>query len=185
MLAITENLPGLLKDFHETGGENHRDLWESRFEDVMKSWESIQSKQTLVTAFSEDMVIVQRSWNAPPVSPYALHRKLKEEGIELTTQRVLHVLTDVTGARFKYEKAGHGWVSKLVERPSLKRVDAKKLVEGLNKKYQKANWKAGGDELISICQSFDITTDKVEDVADYLLEHDEGLVVAEEEALVA
>ena len=105
----------------------------------------------------------------------SLHRKLKEEGLDLSTKRVLQVLTDAKGARFKYEKVGHGWVQKLIQRPSVPSVNAKKLVEDLNADYEGSNWKEGGEGLVAICQSINITSTPVHELAEYLAKHDDGL----------
>ena len=126
---------------------------------------------------NDDIVIVTRPWSVPAVSPYALHRKLKEDGLDLSTKRILSVLTDAKGARFKYEKVGHGWVNKLLQRPSVPNVDADKLVEDLTKDYQYGDWKKGGDGLVSICQSVNITATPTHEIAEYLAIHDDGLQV--------
>ena len=175
VVVLMDHLPGLLEDLQSTGGEAHRHLWVPGFTKALKSWDNLQNDEAKLEVFNDDIVIVERPWSVPAVSPYALHRKLKEDGLDISTARILNVLTDAKGARFKYEKIGHGWVNKLFKRQSVPGVDAEKLVEDLNKDYKDGNWKKGGDGLVSICQSINITSTPIQEIAAYLAEHDDGL----------
>lgn len=175
VVVLMDHLPGLLEDLQSTGGEAHRHLWVPGFAKALKSWENLQNDEAKLEVFNDDIVIVERPWSVPLVSPYALHRKLKEDGLDLSTKRILNVLTDAKGARFKYEKIGHGWVNKLVQRQPVPGVDSEKLVEDLNKDYKDGNWRKGGDGLVSICQSINITSTPTQEIAEYLAKHDDGL----------
>lgn len=175
VVVLMDHLPKLLEDLQSTNGEEHRHLWAPGFSKALKSWENLQNDEAKLEVFNDDIVIVTRPWSVPAVSPYALHRKLKEDGLDLSTKRILNVLTDAKGARFKYEKIGHGWVNKLVQRPSVPGVDADKLVDNLMSKYHDGDWKKGGDGLVSICQSVNITSTPTQEIAEYLANHDDGL----------
>ena len=175
VIVLKDHLSDLLEDLQSTGGKAHAHLWGPGFTRAVASWESLQENKAKFEVYNEDIVIVSRPWSVPAISPYALHRKLKEEGLDLSTKRVLQVLTDAKGARFKYEKVGHGWVQKLIQRPSVPSVNAKKLVEDLNADYEGSNWKEGGEGLVAICQSINITSTPVHELAEYLAKHDDGL----------
>ena len=175
VLALQNLFPDILQDLQSTGGEKYADYWKKPFNTVLASWNDLQQEKAKITVFNDDIVIVERPWLVPPVSPYAMSRALKERGIDGTTKRILHVLTDVKGGRFKYEKVGHGWVQKLVQREAVPGVDDNKLVESLNAEYEGSNWKTGGDGLVAICQSAESIPVPVKEVAEYLSKHDDGL----------
>jgi outer membrane biosynthesis protein TonB len=173
--VLMEYFPGLVEDIHSTGGKKYADLWRPGFATALASWGELKNERAKLKSFNDDIVIVERPWSVPPISPYALHRALKEKGLDRSTKRILHALTDGKGARFTYEKIGHGWVQKLVDRPSVPGVNADKLVEDLNEEFEGSNWKKDSSGLISICQSTSSVATPVEEVAEYLAKHDDGL----------
>jgi len=179
VVTLQDYLPDLLEDMSITGGQKYGELWRPAFFKVNKSWESFVENKTKISSFNDDIVIVERSWMVPPVEPYALHRALKEKGLDKSTKRVLHVLRDAKGARFKYQQVGHGWVHKLVQRIPVPDVDGKKLIEELRSEYEDSNWKKVDESLSDICESVNITETSVEEIAEYLASHDSGLISAQ------
>jgi hypothetical protein len=177
-------LPNLLHDLQSTGGETHAHLWRPEWDRAWASWQLFQENQVILEHFNDDIVIMTRPLLFQPLSPYAVHRALKEQGLDRSIKRILHVFTTTDkeeeekegSARFfKYEKVGHGWVQKLVQRPSVPSVNSSKLVQDLNATFKSANWKQGGDGLVSICQSMNSISTPVHQVAEFLATHDDGL----------
>lgn len=172
-----EELPSLLKDLKETGGKAYEKLWKPGFEDALNSWDVLQNDgSTSLEAFNDELAILKKPSSLPSVAPVALHRGLVEKGLDTSVKRVLRVATSETNDNlnsYQYEKAGHGWVTKLVQRPMVPAVDSQKLVEKLNESG--ITWKSGGSSLVSICQTAEPTKESLEDVISALVKYDEGL----------
>lgn len=172
-----KELPSLLKDLKETGGKAYEKLWKPGFEDALNGWDILQNDDsTSLEAFNDELAILKKPASLPSIAPVALHRGLVAKGLDTSVKRVLHMTTAEANGNsksYQYEKAGHGWVSKLVQRPMVPGVDSQKLVEKLNQ--GDSMWKSGGPSLVSICETAKTTTESLEDVIAALVNHDEGL----------
>ena len=171
-----EELPLILKDLVETGGKDYINLWKPVLDHAYESWQELETGDAALETIpvttsqmegsnSNDdgqqeqqlLAILTEPANLP-ISPFALHRGLVETGVMDQTTRVLRVMerfhNDYDMFRYVYEKPGHGWVQKLVDRPSIPLVDADRLVASLNAQESKWGnpWKTGGPSgLVSIC----------------------------------
>ncbi|CAB9503670.1 expressed unknown protein [Seminavis robusta] len=185
----------LLDDMLATGGKSpeYFNMWSKTFAEATTSYDNLVQEKAKLDFFHDDSIVtISRSWFVPPVSPFALHRYLKEQGRYDKVKRIIQVLTDARGARFTYQKPGHGWVpDPLVDRPTIPTVDAAALVEKLNGKFEEGEWKETGlpekddeegeDEIsqnvgrIDICQSLVSIAAPLEEVVDFLVQEDSGL----------
>jgi hypothetical protein len=78
--------------------------------------------------------------------------------------------------RYTYEKIGHGWIHKLVQRHVVPVVDLVALVDKLNDDHVVVNqWAKGGPgQLIAICQTNDAISSTPHEVAHKLVTLDDG-----------
>jgi hypothetical protein len=75
---------------------------------------------------------------------------------------------------YNYEKIGHGWVQKLVDRHLVPIVDGDELAKKLNEKCQGA-WKSGGASgLVAICRTTQEEQMDPAELVGLLSELDEG-----------
>lgn len=204
-------LPELLQDLTTAGGEAFRDYWQSTLDYAYRSWEALQDGSASIKLYhhqgaptpsqppSSDATGTLAVVFEPPgfsLSPFALHRGLlqrqKEEAESLDSNdkrdsiitRVLRVTRQKEKFRYAYEKPGHGWVQKLIDRPMILRVDASKLVQRLNAAAaassatgSEGKWTVGGPSgsLVAICYTETATEDNPDTAARRLLKLEEEL----------
>jgi hypothetical protein len=157
--TVFKELPIMLKDFEENDGNAYKSLWSTGFADAVSSYQELEAgRATLKRSQGRIVVLKESPTYGRYISPYALHRGLKESGLWEDTTRILRVSqqqTDSTRHNFYFEKIGHGWVQRLVDRFEVPDVDSGKLVRELNKSSSSSKgsmWKAGGvSGLVSIC----------------------------------
>jgi hypothetical protein len=142
-------MPRLLQDFRDNEGAAYQDLWKDDFEHACQDLESIRSGRVRLERSSAcpEMVIVHEATPASRVSPYALSKALQERGLWDGTTRILRVNCNGNNFKYFYEKIGHGWVNKLVQRPVVPLVDAEALVENIHKDT-KEKWTKGGPGIL-------------------------------------
>mmetsp|Transcript_33061 Transcript_33061/g.71556 ORF Transcript_33061/g.71556 Transcript_33061/m.71556 type:complete len:373 (-) Transcript_33061:2931-4049(-) len=155
-------LPLLLDDLETNNGANHEELWKRGWDDAMAGWNSIADGRVKIEQASAGLVhvaLVKEGAGAPAsLSPYALHRGLKEAGLggdqPNAVDRVLHCrAVDGKDGRYRYEynKPGYGWVSRLVKRKPVASVDNDMLIRELNA-GKGGSWSSGGG-LTGICRT--------------------------------
>lgn len=174
-----QEMPKMLNDFQETGGKFYEKFWKPGFDDAIDSWSAFEKGDAVVEAFNDDIALVKEPALPEslsfPLSPYAIHRALVQKGLQHKTKRVLKASSkDDMHYMFKYDKIGHGWIQKVVERPVIPNVDSNKLVEDLNSLDNKS-WKAGGDGLVAICHTQTSIPRSPEEVAETMAKYDTGL----------
>jgi hypothetical protein len=165
-INVLKELPSLLRDLQQTGGVAYERLWKDDFEEAIKDWKALQEGSASLQRGPSKMVILksQRS-----LSPYALHRGLRESGLWSGTTRILHVVSDgASFFRYRYEMPGHGWVKKLVDRHVVPSVDGSQLAKQLPD-----GWAASGG-LVGICHSTRALATPPEEVASMLHRLDSG-----------
>jgi hypothetical protein len=178
-------MPTLLKDMAENKGVSYRHFWHEDYALICQDWERIQSGNVRLDPLPvyPRMVLVYEATPTSRVSPYALSRGLKERGLWEGTTRILRVNTikdDHDGNdhsyRYTYEKIGHGWIHKLVQRHVVPVVDDAALVDKLNDDHVLGNqWTKGGPgQLIAICQTNDAISSTPHEVAHKLVTLDDG-----------
>lgn len=173
--AALKELPSMLQDFKTTGGKAYEDLWKPEFEYAAKSWEALQTGDVALKAFNDDIAVLQEA-SSTSISPYALHRGLKQKKIHHKVKRILRATTTTDKlSSFKYEKVGHGWIQKVLERQPVPSVDANQLVENLNSIEKTNCWKSGGSGLIGICYTTKKIAKTPEEVAEAMARYDDGL----------
>jgi hypothetical protein len=170
-----EELPVMLQDFETTGGKSYQHLWKPGFDYATKCWEALQSGDAVLEAFNDDIAILREAPSFP-MAPYALHRGLREKGLQNNIKRILKVTAiQKDTSTFKYEKIGHGWIQKVVERQAVPNVDSNKLVDQLNSLEQGPCWKSGGGGLVAICYTTKAVLNSPEQVAEAMAQYDDGL----------
>jgi transporter family protein len=175
-----EEFPSLLRDMAENEGASYKELWKDGFDHACQDYEEIKAGNVHLEKFSNHMVVVHEATSTSRVSPYALSRGLKDQGLWEGTSRILRVNQKKSDEgmivyRYSYEKIGHGWVNKLVKRHMVPSVNEKTLVKTLNEKSDSMHWSEGGPSgLVAICQTREWTALDPTRVARYLAESDEG-----------
>jgi hypothetical protein len=167
-------LPDLLSDLasdDSNGGSSSsfESLWRLGFEEALAGYQDIQEGRARLSKGPGKMALLEERPNSR-MSPYALHRGLVESGLWKDTSRVLRVDRDDRGRhRYEYEKIGHGWVSKLMDRPAVMDADGSSLAQLMGNE-----WSSGGRSgLVSICKSSYISASP-EEVSSKLWRHDAG-----------
>ena len=176
--ALTE-MPEILKDMDATGGEKYKKLWEAGYQDAISDWSDICEGRINLRRSANRMhlVIAEEATPTSRVSCYALHRGMKVKDLWSGTTRVLRVnhLANSNLNKYCYEKVGHGWVSKLVDRhivPSVSETES--LIVELNKAHKGNPWSAKGPSgLVAICQNQQGISAAADDVAALLSQLDE------------
>jgi len=156
-------VPSILRDLEDNGGDSYRDDWKVTLQSANRGWEALKEGKASICVASlpsstETVAVVSE----PPdfsLSPYSLHRGLREQKLLDKVTRVLRVTQSDEGGssyQYVYEKPGHGWVQRLVSRPSIPNVaDASRLVKLLNDRCceeESIAWATGGPSgLVSIC----------------------------------
>lgn len=166
--SVLKELPSLLHDLRETGGESYRTLWEDGFQTALSDYESIQDDSISLSRGPGKMVLIKEQKYS---SPYAVHRGLAESGLTKDTTRILHVVfsKDESSFRYRYEMPGYGWVKKLVDRPVIPHVaDNGKLVVELGDA-----WTPSGG-LTGICHTTQSIQTSPDEIASLLYELDDG-----------
>lgn len=179
-------LPALLDDLEATGGAAHEQLWADGWAAAVASWEALQSGKAELTRASGSRigVLVQPPvlHDMPRVQSAALHRQLaalgmcgRAEGTKACT-RVLRVEADPRERRwrYEYEKPGHGWVARLVERQPVPSADGAELAGRLSEQLGGSWVKGGNGGLVSICKTAGWVETPPEEVVAALVEADEG-----------
>jgi hypothetical protein len=176
-------MPSLLKDMTENHEESYRHWWQDDYTRICHDWEQIRCKNVRLEPLvptCPHMVLVYEATPTSRLSPYALSRGLKEQGLWEGTTRILRVNTKKENSnsyRYTYEKVGHGWVHKLVQRHVVPVVDVKVLVDKLNEEEDDddvGQWSKGGPGLlIAICQTIDAISSTPEEVGKKLAKLDE------------
>lgn len=181
--ALQSLVPSLLEDLQSTGGRNYEQLWKVGFDHAVTSWEALQGGRDVhMESFNKDIAILTTTAGShlPSVSPCAVHRWLKENGLEVSTKRIVYAnLKEDNGLSsihsLRYEKTGHGWVQKLVQRPSVPDANVEQLVRNINAVYGSNTWKKGNG-MLGICQTTkELSTTTAEVVAN-LARYDDGLM---------
>jgi hypothetical protein len=181
---VLEEMPSLLEDMITTGGAEYEHLWKEGYESIVNDWQNLQNfKVRLENASSTGtIVIVHEASQTSRISSYALHRGLTDQGLWGGTTRILRAnqktkedSSDAKLYRYCYEKVGHGWVNKLVDRHIVPDVDAEKLVDKLNAETDTSAWVKGGPSgLTSICQTSDWTACRPDEIVRHLSNLDSG-----------
>jgi hypothetical protein len=160
-------LPAILEDLKESGGQKNKHLWKDGWERAVGEWEDIRQDRVKLYRAGDQMVVVEETGPKSRTSPYALDRGMREKNLWSGTTRILRVNPfDVNSNNFVYEKIGHGWVSKLVDRHMVPGSDVDPLVASLNENCQGSSWFAGGPSgLLAICQTKTGVSMSVEEMA--------------------
>jgi hypothetical protein len=115
-------------------------LWRTGFEEAQSGRKDVeeQGRGTFRQASNAGIAVLEEA--TPPtsrISLCALHRGLRENNLWEGTTRILQV-NRIHGSsyQYKYEKIGHGWVQKLVDRHLVPIVDGGELAKKLNEKCQ-------------------------------------------------
>lgn len=176
-------LPELLHDFSTNNGKKYQHLWQAEWESVLEDWTALQHGEKeppfLEQTNNDNLVILHESNTNGRLSPYVLHRGLQEK--HWSPQRILRVSKPSSSDKndhvynYQYEKVGHGWVQKLIQRNMVSTVNANQLIQHLNTDNGKDCWKVGGGGLIGICSTTRPIASSIEEVVTSLLKWDEGL----------
>lgn len=165
-----ELLPDLLHDLSQDG-TRYEPLWKAGFEEALNGWEDVVEGRVSVSKGPGNIAIVLEKPDST-LSPYALHRALTEGNIWKDTHRVLRVHREKDGKnsfRYEYDRIGHGWVHKLVDRPMVPNVDGSELARQMG-----PEWTSGGrDMFLSICSS-QATSQSPEEASTQLWKYDDG-----------
>ena len=152
-------LPNLLDDLLATGGEGYKHLWESGFDHALQGYKDIQEGRCVLRQGPGNIVILEEESGGARLSSYALFRGLREKNLWKGTTRILRVTknegTISPSYGYQYEKIGHGWVQKLVDRHMVPDADGDELSERINElSDNKTEWVSGGSGgLIAICKT--------------------------------
>jgi hypothetical protein len=164
---VLQELPNLLNDMEQTGGQSYRDLWKDGFQQATQDWDSLKDGKALKRGPGK-MVIVKEPGRH--LSPYAVHRGLAHAGLWKYTTRILRYLGCADGSfQYHYEMPGHGWVKKLVDRPVIPSADKSHLVSKLSQ-----GWAACSGSLVGICHTTVATEMSPEEIASLLHQLDGG-----------
>jgi len=172
---VLDTMPSIMNDFSETHGAAYEKMWAAGFEAAKQGWKDIKTGVISMYRATDKMVVVELPPSSISLSPYALHRGLKEKQLWDGSTRILKVVRTLNGkVRFLYEKIGHGWVSKLKDRHQVPNVDAELLTSKLNQSSEYGlKWNCGGlSGLVSICQTASPTHSNIEDVVALLTRHE-------------
>ena len=162
---VLEELPSVLEDL-ETDGTAYKHLWNDGFQAAVYDWEAFQEGSASLERGPGKLVLLKEPRR---LSPYALHRGLREAGLTTGTTRILRCLeSEPSLFQYRYEMPGYGWVKKLVDRPVIPSVDALELIKQLPK-----GWAPSGG-LVGICHSTAASTMPPEAVANLLHRSDPG-----------
>jgi hypothetical protein len=146
-----ELLPDLLRDIGNQGGGGYESLWRAGFDEAMAGYQDLQEGRALLSRGSGKMAILNERLGSQRLSPYALHRGLVESDVWHGTTRILRVDHRPVDNkyRYEYENVGHGWVTKLKNRPVVPGGDGAHLAKEMG-----SGWSKGGrSDFVSICQS--------------------------------
>jgi len=170
-----DTIPDVLRDLTETGGEAYRDMWEPVLDEAYRGWKALQDGSVAIELRPYDgkarclAVVTEPPEFALPA--YSLHRGLmkatERRGASMgAIARVLRVSRSRSSNdlyHYVYQKPGHGWVQRLVDRSPVPGVDAAVIVRKLNEAAATSGeggggqpnisqWKVGGPSgLVSIC----------------------------------
>jgi hypothetical protein len=173
--SVLKEMPNLVKDMIITGGKSYERYWKSGFERALAGWEDLEQGRATLSRGPENIVILKEAGKSSRLSAYALHRGLREYNLWKDTTRILRVTRiDNNSNQYSYEKIGHGWVQKLVDRHIVPNADSKLIAKKLNEGCcDGGSWKDGGSGLISICQTWQSCSMSPEKVAAIIAECDE------------
>ena len=178
----------MLADLEGADGSAHEALWRPGFEAVLASWEAVEAGEAELSMGAGRIALLTQPAGAPRLQSAALHRGLRELGVsghESASQacsRVLRAEFDAScGWRYAFEKPGHGWVQRLVERQPVPPADGAKIAatlsveSALDERLGLGTWVAGGSGgLVKICRSEGWVQAGPDAVMAALLEADEG-----------
>ena len=126
--AALHRLPELLRDFETSAGAQHEGLWREEWEELLASWEALESGAShRLSEGKGRIVLIEQPAGSEPLHGTALHRGLRERGVcghagaSKACNRVLRATHDAGKGQWSYvyEKPGHGWVQRLVERETV------------------------------------------------------------------
>ena len=154
-------LPELLHDFNTNEGAQCKDLWQDGWEQLLASWADLESEETLRVADGMGSIaLVEQLAGSQPLHGTALHRALRERGADghagvgKACRRVLRAMHDEGKGQWKYvyEKPGHGWVQRLIERETVPLANPPSIATSINDLLSSGDgtvgdcvaWKAGG-----------------------------------------
>jgi hypothetical protein len=156
--SVLRELPEILFDFSKTGGMRYQEVWAPALEHAYRSWEAVQDGSASIERDQSIAIVSEPS--SFSLSSFAVHKWIGREGVGDKVERILRVTRPTTSRsslfQYVYEKPGHGWVQKLVDRPLVPPVDASKLVDHLNDALVGGakKWKTGGPSgMVGICTS--------------------------------
>jgi len=141
--AALARVPALLEDFEsDSAGAAHAALWRDDWEWLVAAWDAFESgsaPQTLSEGVGRIMLVEQPKGSSA-IDCTVLHRALRERGVcghacsGKACSRVLKATHDAEAGlwRYVYEKPGHGWVQKLVERETVPLADPAKIAAALS-----------------------------------------------------
>ena len=172
---VLKELPKILTDLTDNNGIAYQHLWEKDLEETRQGWQELTSNRASLRRGPGRMAILQESQQVKRLSSYALDRGLKDQGLWQGTTRILRVREETERTFLQYQKVGHGWVKKVVERHIVPDVDSKSLVADLQSQpLTDAKWTSGGPGLVAICQGSVPKGTKIDDVAELLHKLDAG-----------
>ena len=153
--AALARVPDLLSDFGSaSGGDEHAALWRDEWEALLEAWAAFESgagPHTLTDGPGR-IVLVEQPAGSPAIDCTVLHRALRERGRSgdaagsRACSRVLKATHDAQAGtwRYTYEKPGHGWVQRLVERETVPLAAPDEVARALNALLGASVWQAGG-----------------------------------------
>ena len=155
---VLPKVESILQDLTENNGNGYREMWESDFDNTLKSWQDFCDGKISLTRGPGKMVLVhENDADGTPMDCHALDKALKETRLWADTTRILrcnnNALLDDGRGIYRYEKIGHGWVQRLVTRPVVPAADSQGIVNHLNAACGAEIWKTGGSGLTAICRS--------------------------------
>lgn len=163
--VILQELPSLLNDMEQTGGESYRNLWNDGFQQALQDWDALKDG-SLKRGPGKMVLLIEPGRH---LSPYAVHRGLVHAGLWKGTTRILRCLESADGSfHYRYEMPGHGWVRKLVDRSVIPSADKSQIVKKLPQ-----GW-TSSDGLVGICHTTVATKTLPEEVAFLLHQIDGG-----------
>lgn len=141
--AALARVPALLQDFGSANaGAEHAELWRDDWEWLVEAWDAFESGSSphkLSEGVGRIMLVEQPKGSAA-IDCTVLHRALRERGVcghasaGRACSRVLTATHDAEAGlwRYVYEKPGHGWVQRLVERETVPLADPAKIATALS-----------------------------------------------------
>ena len=157
--ASLSHLPALLHDFVTREGAEHEELWREGWDKLLASWEMLAlDGPCRISKGVGRIVLIEQPVGTESLHGTALHRALRERGVcghataGKACSRVLRATHDAEKGlwRYVYEKPGHGWVQRLVEREPVPLAHPSAIAHSMNELLlsvdgdRSLSWRAGG-----------------------------------------